>query len=114
MKAWALSKHVGERETATEMGRMDCSRGEDSNQILVVGVTNLLNEVGEMFWKLCPHEVTVRGREGVRELCGRQTDGVKRGNLRFSRLGDAENVRDSEPLQDLEFPRGLERTDVQT
>jgi hypothetical protein len=85
---------------------------EDSNEVLVVSVANLLNVVSEGVRKLGLEEVTARSLN--RQYVGQKIKLRVEVNARFARFSNAKNVSNAHPLQDVQLPRRLERSDVES
>jgi hypothetical protein len=85
---------------------------KDPNQVLVVGVANVLDQVLEFAGKLGLQDVTVEVRLGSVRYGG--ITSLSYSNLRFSRFGNAKDVGHAEILQDFALRAGLEWSDVES
>lgn len=93
-----------------------CMRGDalrkDSNQVLVVGVADVLYQVLEFAGELGFQDMTVE----VKTRVSRRSVGIASmlcSDLRFSRFGNAEDVGHAEVVQDFALHAGLERSNVE-
>jgi hypothetical protein len=126
MKACALHVHEAKERVSSERHRSKGGRTKrgrergvlrkDPDEVLIVGVSNLLNQVLELVWEFGSYQVTLSPDERVNRSIGERERRKKRrfGSLRFTRFSDTEDVGDPESLQDFELPRRLERTDVES